>query len=192
MSMTEPVEALIANAWRAGAGAGDAPEPEETWPLCRVLADAGLVDPDRRNVGIAEVGPFRVAIAPDKAALTRAFLEGGLPAVIRAFCQGMTFADAVAEILLQAFSICSTLGERTVVLRNDLAWCVLVYVRTENTKGHEPSLGDIVDAVRPESKLESEDAILQALQELEHAKPLRGTEELALVEQTGAGYRALV
>jgi hypothetical protein len=191
---TDDIDSEIARTWNALGR--DECSPEATWELCRVLEQSCLLVTSRRAVSTVSVGPFRVATSPDKARLTRAFIEGGLPAVVRTLCEGLTFAEAAIEVLLNAFMVCAALAETSAIIDDDVAWCVLVYIKGRNREGEFPSYDDLLSLVKTMSTETSESpegALERTLDYLKAAPTVAGREPVRLIDHVGANsFESLV
>lgn len=192
--MSEPVDVLIAEMWNKTWPHAGRMSPEMTGSLCQVFQNAGLLEIDRREVGVTKVGPFRLAVRTEKAALARAFLEGGLPTIIRVMCEGLTPADAVVEVLVNSFVVGAAVAQSSVLIEDPLAWCVLVYVKSRNRAGLLPEVGEIMAAVThalPANE-EPQAAINRIINSLQHSTPIVGDSQVRLIEHRGNGYQVLV
>jgi len=168
-------------------------EAIDFWPICRLLADEGLLDTKEDQLATVRIGPFRFA-QTRYAEATRDFVEVLLPATITGMAGGQPLHAAIGGILAAAGNTFVQLLRRGILFGKDpvdrLRWLVLIHVKTENLKGVFPSHEQVV--LRFESTHPDVAEVLNWLTTAS-ATSLLGHQKLSLIKtRYNGGLEALV
>jgi len=144
------VASQLAAAWNRVRAADGQAEPVDIWPCCQILAAAGLLQGQERDLSAIELGPFRIAVT-GRANATRDFVEVLFPAAVAALPTGQPLMGAVSGALSAACLTFIKLLERTVVFgRSDAdrqRWVVLMHIKNCNSHGELPTICEVIDLV---------------------------------------------
>ena len=145
--MEQPFDQYLSSIWNTTMP--DAPQcsPEHTWSACRILSSEGYLVPNRQSLGLAAIGPFKIAVTAAHDALFDSFLHGGAPLVFKGLCKEITLADALESVLVSAVSLLVALAKTSARITDPESWLVLTFVREQNKKGIFPSVSDVADVL---------------------------------------------
>lgn len=146
---TPDVAAAMAAAWNRCSDATVV--VTDFWPCCQVLADAGVVQGDEASLGVAALGPYKIAYT----AYTEAaddFISTLFPAAMVGIAAGHPESGAATGFFSGLCRCFVGLLRRGVVFGRcepDVTrWLVLAEVRSENAQGLFPTRDDLLDRVR--------------------------------------------
>jgi hypothetical protein len=138
----------LATAWNRDRSRDGRAEPVDIWPCCQILASAGLLQGQDRDLAAIELGPFRVAVT-NQASATRDFIEVLFPAAVAALPTGQLLPGAVSGALSAACLTFIKLLERTIVFgRSEIdrqRWIVLMHIKNCNASGVFPTVCEVID-----------------------------------------------
>lgn len=144
------VASQLAAAWNRARAVDGQAEPADVWPCCQILAAAGLLQGQERDLAAIELGPFRIAIT-GRANATRDFVEVLFPSAVAALPTGQPLMGAVSGALSAACLTFIKLLERTIVFGRSEAdrqrWVVLMHIKICNSCGMLPTICDVIDLV---------------------------------------------
>ena len=90
------VASQLAAAWNRVRAADGQAEPVDIWPCCQILAAAGLLQGQERDLSAIELGPFRIAVT-GRGNATRDFVEVLFPASEGVICAAPRGQDVDAS-----------------------------------------------------------------------------------------------
>lgn len=144
------VASQLAAAWNRARAADGQAAPVDVWPCCQILAAAGLLHGQERDLAAIELGPFRIAVT-GRANATRDFIEVLFPAAVAALPTGQPLMGAVTGSLSAACLTFIKLLERTIVFgRSEVdrqRWIVLMHIKNCNAYCMFPTICDVTDLV---------------------------------------------
>jgi hypothetical protein len=142
------VASQLAAAWNRFRAVDGEAEPVDVWPCCQILAEAGVLRGQERDLAAIELGPFRIAVT-SRANATRDFVEVLFPAAVAALPTGQPLLGAVSGALSAACLTFIKLLERTVVFGRSETdrqrWIVLMHIKNCNASGVSPTMCNVID-----------------------------------------------
>jgi hypothetical protein len=149
------VASQLATVWNRARAADGQAQAVDVWPCCQILAAAGLLQGQERDLAAIEIGPFRIAVT-GRANATRDFIEVLFPAAVSALPAGQPLMGALSGALSAACLTFIKLLERSIVFGRSEAdrqrWIVLIHIKNCNAHGVFPTICDVIDLVTRASK----------------------------------------
>jgi hypothetical protein len=161
---------------------------ERFWDICRIFEENGYLQKNHTAVTTFSIGPFRIAtnLSIEKKDMLLFFAEVVIPALVTE-SQLISFEDKWQYILLPLTHICINLLDKTCYIKDKTTWRVLLYIKKENSAGHNPTLAEIKLLLPEKEQLETEEIVRYLLS----FKGIIDTSN-ALVEKVNDGYKSLV
>lgn len=183
------VAEFLAGNWNSRAkGDEDEARAVDLWPVCRILADEGLLAASEEQVAAIKVGPFRFAQTRYESA-TRDFIEVLIPATMAGMADGKPLHAAVAGVLTAAGNTFLQLLRRGVSFGRTPAdrsrWLVLLEVKEQNQVGQYPNREQVANRMPSLTRDEVESALDWLMGA--NATPISGSNRLPLVQTREAG-----
>lgn len=181
--MNEGVTETIAGTWAAQRQAPAAPEDFE--PLCDLLVEAGLLDPDEEALGAYSLGPYRLAQTPYREAVGD-FLQVFIAVTLTAVASGAPVSTAVPGYLSGAVRTFVELLRRGVVFGrgepDESRWSTLMFIRWRNENGEMPSPEEVVEILSKRGW--AVEAVENAIDWLQSPQAISRVDRVALVRLT--------
>lgn len=190
--MEEDIDVYLSRIWNESHLSNGRSQPEQMWDLCRVLSREGILTPNKEDIALAEIGPFKLAVAPPKDVLVKTFFQEAVPTIIRVFCGNIDLGQALQDFLIPAFQGLAAVVRSAVRISEPTTWIVLAYIKSENRRGRFPAIDDINKMLAKISGVNAPaDAIKNILESLMKAKPIVGSSAVSLVaERAGGGFES--
>jgi hypothetical protein len=149
-NVSPDVALQMAASWNQIQGNSDLAQAIDVWPCCQILAQAGVIVGQERDLAAMELGPFRIAVT-SSASATRDFIEVLFPAVVASLPTGQPLMGAVSGMLSAACLTFVKLLERTIVFGRSTVdlerWTVLMYIKSCNETGVSPTICEVMHSV---------------------------------------------
>lgn len=159
--------------------------PELFWSICRDLEEAGFVHGDAERVGILSIGPFKLALAPNKGELLLDFIINTLPTIIKALSKGLDAMDVAYELLPSIFGTFIGVAKSASRINDPNLWCILIWIKEQNNNNIQPTAADIVIGLEKrlilEPNVELSSVIDNFIDKLQTAQPLLGDNPIKLI-----------
>lgn len=189
MIFTGELDTYIIDAWNEIHSQSTVTE-EAVWNMCRELEEHGLATGDECAVSTRSIGPFKIAtkLDVDKKSILKFWVESVIPSLICANA-GLSFDQFYTLYLLPASRLLIKFVCNTVIIKDDVAWKVLIYIKNENNQNRYPTLKVILS-----NDFKCSDQIVrQAIERLiseEHS--IAGTKCSLIEEHTNGGFESKV
>jgi hypothetical protein len=193
------VASQLATAWNSARAADGQAGPVDVWPCCQILAAAGLLQGQERDLAAVELGPFRIAVT-GRANATRDFIEVLFPAAVAALPTGQPLTGAISGALSAACLTFIKLLERTIVFgrseTDQQRWIVLIHIKNCNASGVFPTVCDVIDLVTRASQWDIRPNAVESsivwLTGAGDARPSGRRTQLVRLDSSNGGLESLV
>jgi hypothetical protein len=181
------LDTYLSEIWNATMPNASKSTPEQMWAACRVLSDKGYITGDRQALGLAEIGPFKIATTMESRELLESLLHGGIPLIFKALCGGLTLYDAIEGVLASSFAAFSVVSSTSAKISEPSAWVLLTYLKNRNRAGLYPTPDEMAGYLVAKGVFDKEGEALAILERLKAANSVLSAGKVCLVMERSEG-----